>query len=246
MSKISQAATICTETIASEGLVHLFGTGHSRVPVEEMFPRYGSFPGFHPIVDLSLTFHTNIVGANGHRQALFLERVAGLGEAILSNFVFTRPDSFLIFSHSGVNEVVVEVALGAQRRGLPLIAVVSLKHCAAALPRHCSGKRLPEIADVVIDTCALAGDAMVAIEGLPHPVGPGSTIGVVAVANAIKCLVADQLTRRGQPPTILTHQLLVGEDGAVQLADHAYDEHSLRVGRLFQRERPRNTGTKDA
>ena len=68
------------------GLVHLFGTGHSRIPVEEMFPRYGSYPGFHPIVELSMTFHTQVVGANGQRQAMFIERVEGLAETILSNF----------------------------------------------------------------------------------------------------------------------------------------------------------------
>src|SRR6266487_5833816 len=83
MDDIEQAAEICTESIAGDGLVHLFGTGHSRMFVEEMFPRHGSFPGFHPIVELSLTYHNQIVGANGQRQAMFLEHVEGLGKTIL-------------------------------------------------------------------------------------------------------------------------------------------------------------------
>ena len=81
---IERASQICAEAIGAGGLVHLFGTGHSRMPVEEMFPRYGSYPGFHPIVELSMTFHTQVVGANGQRQAMFIERMPGLAEVILS------------------------------------------------------------------------------------------------------------------------------------------------------------------
>jgi uncharacterized phosphosugar-binding protein len=107
MTNIERAADICTQAIAGDGLVHLFGTGHSRIFVEEMFPRHGSFPGFHPIVELSLTYHNLVVGSNGQRQAMFLEHVEGLGQVILRNFVFSAPDCFLIFSNSGVNEVVI-------------------------------------------------------------------------------------------------------------------------------------------
>src|SRR5689334_3311738 len=143
MDALERAAEICTASIAGNGLVHLFGTGHSRMFVEEMFPRHGSFPGFHPIVELSLTFHNQVVGANGQRQAMFLEHVEGLGKAIMRNFVFAEPDSFIIFSNSGVNEIVIEVALEAKARNLPVIAVVSLDHCLASAPKHSSGKRLP-------------------------------------------------------------------------------------------------------
>ena len=85
---MEQAARWCADAIAADGLVHLFGTGHSRIPVEEMFPRYGSYPGFNPIVELSMTFHTQVVGANGQRQAMAIERTPGLAEVILSNFTF--------------------------------------------------------------------------------------------------------------------------------------------------------------
>src|SRR5215216_1176714 len=114
MDAIGRAAEICAHAIAGNGLVHLFGTGHSRIFVEEMFPRHGSFPGFHPLVELSLTFHNQVVGSNGQRQAMFLEHVEGLSKAILRNFVLAAPDSFIIFSNSGVNEVVVEMGLEAK------------------------------------------------------------------------------------------------------------------------------------
>src|SRR5437870_1444926 len=99
---IDAASGLCADAIAAGGLVHLFGTGHSRIPVEEMFPRYGSYPGFNPIVELSMTFHTQVVGTNGQRQAMFIERVPGLAEVILSNFQFGPKDALMVFSASGL------------------------------------------------------------------------------------------------------------------------------------------------
>lgn len=226
---LENAAEMCARSIADDGLVHLFGTGHSRIPVEEMFPRHGSFPGFHPIVELSLTHHHGVVGPNGQRQAMFIEHVEGLGKVILRNFVFDRKDSFLIFSHSGVNEVVVEVAAEAKDLGLGVIAVVSLDHCRASPARHSSGKRLPDWADVTIDTCTPAGDALVQIEGLEDRVGPGSTIGAAAVTNSLKCLIADKLTRLGVPPLVLTSSYFLGAEASRRRFDECYDDYRRRV-----------------
>mgnify|MGYP005856192279 CR=1 FL=1 len=233
MEAIEQAADICVRTILGGGLVHLFGTGHSRMMVEEMFPRHGSFPGFHPIVELSLTYHNPVVGANGQRQAMFLEHVEGLGRVILRNFVFEEPDSFIIFSNSGVNEVVVEVGLEAKRRRLPVIAVVSLEHCLASSPRHSSGQRLPDVADLTIDNCTPPGDAMVRIEGLADPVGPGSTVGGAIVTNLIKCLVAERLTQAGQPPLVLTSSYFIGPEASEKRFDQVYDDYRSRVQRVY-------------
>ncbi|HWQ12499.1 MAG TPA: sugar isomerase domain-containing protein, partial [Roseiflexaceae bacterium] len=205
----------------------------SRIPVEEIFPRHGSFPGFHPIVELSLTHHTQVVGANGQRQAMFLEKLEGFGEVILRNFVFGPHDSFIVFSNGGVNGVVVDVALGAKRRGMPVIAVVSLAHCLASPARHSSGQRLPDVADVTIDNCSPAGDALVQVDGLEHPVGPGSTVGYAAVVNALKCLVAAELTRRGQPPLVLTSGVLVGAERSAELFERTYDDYRARVAKVY-------------
>lgn len=233
LDAIEAAAEICTQSIAGEGLVHLFGTGHSRMMIEEMFPRHGSFPGFHPIVELSLTYHNPVVGANGQRQAMFLEHVEGLGTVIMRNFVLQPPDSFLIFSNSGVNEVVIEVALEAKQRGLPVIGVTSLEHSLNSTPRHSSGKRLSDIADVTIDNCTPGGDAMVTIDGLKDPVGPGSTIGGAAVANALKCRIAEKLTALGKPPTVLTSSYFLGSEESLRQFDRAYDQYRARMVRVY-------------
>ena len=233
MGNIAKAAEVCAHTIEQNGLVHLFGTGHSRMFVEEMFPRHGSFPGFHPIVELSMTFHNPVVGANGQRQAMFLEHVEGFAAVILRNFVLKAPDSFIIFSNSGVNEVVVEMALEVKRRSLPVIAVVSMEHCYAVQPRHSSGQRLPDIADVTIDNCAPAGDAMVHVDGLEDPVGPGSTVGAATVTNTLKCLIAEKLTKAGKPPMILTSGYFIGSEESARRFDEVYDDYRSRIPRVY-------------
>ena len=233
MEAIERASEQCAQTIAENGLVHMFGTGHSRIFVEEMFPRHGSFPGFHPIVELSLTFHNVVVGANGQRQAMFLEHVEGLGQVILLNFVFSTPDCFLLFSNSGINEVVVDVALEAKRLGFPVIAVVSLDHCTRSAALHSSGKRLPDIADIVIDNCTPGGDALVSIPGVADPVGPGSTIGAATVTNAIKCLVAEKLVALGKPPIVLTSSVLIGSEASRERFDECYDDYRSRIRQIY-------------
>jgi len=243
MEAIARAADVCAGAIAADGLVHCFGTGHSRIPVEELFPRHGSFPGFHPIVELSLTNHTQVVGANGQRQAMWLEKAEGFGEVILRNFNFGPDDVMLVFSNSGVNGVVIDVTLGAKKRGMPVIAVVSLDHCLNTGVKHSSGKRLPDIADVTIDNCAPAGDAMVIIDGLDDPVGPGSTIGFAAIVNALKSQVAENLVAMGRPPLVLTSSYFIGEQAA-QRFDDCYDEFSRRVARLY--DRPSRPGTSNS
>ncbi len=233
LGPLEEAAQLCATTIAQGGLVHLFGSGHSRMGVEEMFPRYGSFPGWHPIVELSLTYHNMVVGPNGQRQAIFLERVEGLGRTILRNFILEPPDAFMVFSNSGVNEVVVEVALEAKRRSLPVIVVVSDDHCRASRPRHSSGKRLIDIADVVLDNCTPAGDALVTIEGHPDLVGPGSTVGVALLVNSLKCLVAHKLTALGQPPLVLTSSYHIGSEASMARFDECFDDYRARMRRVY-------------
>jgi uncharacterized phosphosugar-binding protein len=240
MDAMGKAAALCAETIASDGLVHLFGTGHSRIPVEEMFPRHGSFPGFHPIIELSITYHTQVVGANGQRQAMFIERMEGLGEAILRNFVFYDNDCMMVFSHSGVNAVVIDVALGAKERGMPVIAVVSVDHSLASAPKHSSGKRLSDIADITIDNCVPTGDALVTIDGLEYPVGPGSTIAYGFIVNVLKSMIAAELVQRGKPPLVLTSGTLIGGEASAALFERTYDDYRSRVARAYT---PRKDGS---
>lgn len=231
MDAIGEASVICADAIAADGLVHLFGSGHSRIPAEEMFPRYGSYPGFHPIAELSMTFHTEIVGSNGQRQAMFIERVEGLAEVILSNYAFGPDDAFIVFSVSGRSAVPVEIAMGARRRGMPVVVVTSVAESEAAGPTHPSGTRLLDHGDVVIDLGTPPGDALVEIGDVR--VGPGSTFVFAAVANEIKVQTAELLVGRGALPTVITSASLVGEDRSKQLFDDAYADHATRLARVI-------------
>jgi len=230
---IEQASAWCADAIASGGLVHLFGTGHSRIPVEEMFPRYGSYPGFNPIVELSMTFHTQVVGANGQRQAMFIERTPGLAEVILSNFTFGPADVMIVFSASGLSAVPVELARGARRRGVRTIAVTSVQQSLSDEPGDGLGGRLLDEADLVIDLCTPHADALVSLDGLDTPVGPGSTIAAVAIVNSIKVRTAQLLVERRAMPPVITRASVVGADRSRSLFDAAYREHAQRVSRAI-------------
>src|SRR6202140_569977 len=162
---LDRAASLCTEAIARDGLVHLFGCGHSRMLCEEMTPRQGCFVGWHTIVELGLTFHNLIVGPNGLRQSLHLEKTAGYAEQILRNFAFGPHDVMIVISTSGIREVIIEMAEGAKQRGLAVIGVVSRAHCEQARPAHVSGKKLSDVADVLLDNGAPVGDSLLTLAG---------------------------------------------------------------------------------
>lgn len=230
---IETASQWCADAIGADGLVHLFGTGHSRIPVEEMFPRYGSYPGFNPIAELSMTFHTQVVGANGQRQAMFIERVPGLAEVILGNFRYGPKDVMMIFSASGTSAVPVEMARGARNRGLRTIAVTSMAQTLTGEADPRVGARLYEEADLVIDLCTPPADALVRVDGLESPVGPGSTLAYVAIINSMKVRIAQLLTAQGRMPPVITRASEVGDERSRALFDGAYAEHARRVARAI-------------
>ncbi|HEY2149063.1 MAG TPA: SIS domain-containing protein [Pirellulales bacterium] len=235
LPQIRQAADCFAASILAGRMIHVFGSGHSRILVEELWPRYGSFPGFNPIVELSLTFHTQVVGANGQRQAMFLENVPGLAERILRNFDLSPVDSALVASSSGCNIVPIEMAEQFRERGIKVVAIVSRRHSEATESPHPSGKRLQEFSDITLDTGAPPGDAMVMIEGLETPVAPGSTVGGCLLVNCLKAEIAERLVKAGHPPQVLTAPAIVGAKRSSELFEAAYDEHARRLAELYRR-----------
>ena len=233
MPAIAQAADWFAETILAGRMVHVFGSGHSRIMVEEMWPRYGSFPGFNPIVELSLSFHNLVVGANGQRQAMFLENVSGLAERILRNFDLSPVDTALVISSSGCNVVPTEIAEQFQKRKVKVVAIVSQAHSNASTSRRADGRKLADFAALTLDTGAPVGDAMVRVPGLDTPVAPGSTVGGCLLVNSIKAEVAARLSAAGHPPKVLSAAAIVGAARATELFESAYDEHAQRLAKLY-------------
>lgn len=233
VAEIQQAADLFAKTILAGRMTHVFGSGHSRIMVEEMWPRYGSFPGFNPMVELSLSFHHPVVGSNGQRQAMYLENVPGFAERILRNYDFSELDSALVVSSSGCNIVPIEIAEGFQNRRIPVVALISTAHSEASTSKREDGKKMQDFADVVLDTGAPVGDAMVKLDGLEQPVAPGSTVGGCLIVNCIKAEVAKRLIDAGQPPKALAASAILGSERAAEVFEAAYDEHAHRLAKLF-------------
>lgn len=233
--QIQATAEIFAKSILAGRMVHLFGSGHSRIMVEEMWPRYGSFPGFNPIVELSLSFHNLVVGANGQRQAMFLENVPGLAKRILRNFDLSEMDSALVISSSGCNIVPIEIAECFQENNIKVVALISKEHSEKSTSKRPDGKKLTDFADIILNTGAPVGDAMVYLDGLETPVSPGSTVGGTMIVNAVKAEVAQRLIEAGQPPKVLVASAIVGSEKATRLFESAYDEHAHRMAKLYEK-----------
>lgn len=224
---IRRAAELMADSIAAERWVHTFGCGHATIPVEEMYPRIGGFVGFHPMIELPLTFFTRITGEMGIHQFLFLERAEGYGEAIMKGYSFDPRDTMWIFSHTGINNVNIDVALRAQDLGMRVVATGSAAE--ASRSRHRSGRTLFEIADVVIDTRVPAADSLIPVTNHVDKIGPISTMAFVAIVWMTIVTVAEVLTERGVKLYIHPSHNIPGDTTARERLEAALAEYARRV-----------------
>jgi uncharacterized phosphosugar-binding protein len=224
---IRRAAELMADSIAAERWVHTFGCGHATIPVEEMYPRIGGFVGFHPMVELPLTFFTHITGEMGIHQFLFLERAEGYGDAIMKSYTFDERDTVWIFSHTGINNVNIDVALRAKELGMRVVATGSAAESAAS--RHASGRTLFEIADVVIDTRVPAGDSSVTVRNHFDKIGPVSTMAFVTVVWMTIITVGEILSERGVKLYIHPSHNIPGDTTARERLDAALAEYKRRI-----------------
>ncbi|HTM47882.1 MAG TPA: SIS domain-containing protein [Bryobacteraceae bacterium] len=233
LDAIERAAEVCASSIARGGLVFLFGNGHSRMLCEEMTPRQGCLPGFVALVELALSNHANIIGTNGLRAPLYLEKYEGYAEEILKGFHFGPQDAFIVISTSGIRPVIVEMAEGARRRGLPVIGIVSRRHCEGSKAAHSSGKKLIDFSDIVIDNHCPPGDCVHEVEGLSWRTGPVSTVTGAMIINMLRCEVAERLVARGVKPELLPSHQFVGDSSAAEQLERFYEAYRKSLRRLF-------------
>lgn len=198
MPRIRAAGKIMAAAIRKKGRVYAFGSGHSVIPVLDIFPRYGSFVGFFPLYDPRLMW-TNVIGPGGARELLWLERQEGYARVFLQSYPLEKRDAMLVFSHGGLNAAPIEVALEARARGLKVITVSSHRNARIAKRSHSSGKVLSEIADVAIDNHVPPEDALVDV-GRIERVAAGSTVAAVSIAMALVAETAAVLAKTGQVP----------------------------------------------
>jgi uncharacterized phosphosugar-binding protein len=226
---IRAAAHIMADSIQAERWVHTFGCGHATLPVEEMYPRIGGFVGFHPMIELPLTYFTHVTGEMGIHQFLFLERAEGFGREIMKSYTFDPRDTMWIFSHSGINVVNIDVALRARELGMKVVVAGSRAGFADKRSRHASGRKVFDVADVVIDTCVPAVDASVPLQNHFDRVGPLSTMGFVTVVWMTICTVAETLAERGVKLHIHPSHNVPGDTTAMDRLNVALAEYKRRV-----------------
>jgi uncharacterized phosphosugar-binding protein len=229
MENVRRAAEVMADSIEAGRWVHTFGCGHATLPIEEMYPRIGGFVGFHPMIELPLSFFTHVTGEMGVHQFVFLERVEGYGREIMKGYTFDPRDTMWLFSHSGINNVNIDVALRARELGMTVVATGSAAEFRDKPTRHSSGKTIFEIADLVIDTCVPAVDASVELQGHYDRIGPLSTMGFVTVVWATITTVAEILAGRGVKLHIHPAHTVPGATTARARLDEALAEYNRRV-----------------
>jgi uncharacterized phosphosugar-binding protein len=229
LKKIREAAELMAESIEANRWVHTFGCGHATLPIEEMYPRIGGFVGFHPMIELPLTFFTNIVGGMSVQQFVFLERVEGYGLEIMKGWNFDPRDCMWLFSHTGINAVNIDMALESKRQGMKVIVYGSAAEARNKKSRHSSGKTLFDLADVVVDTCVPANDASVPLKNHFDKVGPVSTMAFVTAVWMTVTTVAEILDDKGVKLFIHPSHNIPGDTTAHDRLEEALKEYKRRI-----------------
>lgn len=229
MENISKSAELMADTIECKRWVHTFGCGHATLPIEEMYPRIGGFVGFHPMIELPLTFFTRITGEMGVHQFVFLERVEGYGKEIMKGYDFDKRDIMWLFSHSGINNVNIDIALEARDKGMKVIVFGAAAAAKGRKTRHSCGKTIFELADVVVDTCAPLEDASVPLKNHQDKIGPVSTMAFVTCVWMTITTVAEILAERGVRLYIHPSHNVPGDTTAKLRLDEALAEYKRRI-----------------
>jgi uncharacterized phosphosugar-binding protein len=232
MENIKAAATVMAASIEAGRWVHTFGCGHATLPVEEMYPRIGGFVGFHPMIELPLTFFTRITGEMGVHQFLFLERAEGYGVEIMKGYHFDPKDTMWIFSHSGINNVNIDIALESKKRGMNVVVFGSAAAAKGKKTRHSCGKTIFDLADFIVDTCVPAEDASVVLKNHQDKISPISTMAFVACVWMTISTVAEILAERGVHLYIHPSHNIPGDTTARERLDAALAEYKRRVAVL--------------
>ena len=207
---IRAAAHAVANALRRGGLIHVFGSGHSRLLAEEAFFRAGGLATVNPLLDLRFTFFL------GALESTLAERESGLAVSILDEHAISPADVGIVISNSGRNAAPVEMAVEMRRRGLPVIAVSSLSHSTAMPARGTAGTRLMDVADWVLDNEAPLGDASVDLESTESRMGPVSTVTGAAILHSLFLEAAAELVKTGEQPAVLPSANAGASDAALK------------------------------
>lgn len=225
--KIIKAAEILTNTTKNDGIIHLFGSGHSSLIAEDVFWRAATLANVHAI------FESAVAGINEVTKTSKLEKLEGIGQVLVEYNCVLPPDAMICISNSGNNAATIDVAIGAKERGVPVIAITNVTYADQLTTHHSSGKKLKDIADLVIDNCSLYGDAAVELPGLNQSVGATSTIPSAFIVPALLVQTCENLLELGIKPDVYFNGHLAYEDASVKLHNDALvEKYSQRIRNL--------------
>lgn len=222
-SSIEEAAEAFSQAIMNGKRIILFGTGHSHMLSEELFYRAGGLLNIQPILIDELMLHVDAHGST------IYERREGLAEEIYDEYKITSDDVIVIISNSGRNGVVVDMALLCKERGLTVIALTNIAHSSAGASRHGSGKRLFEIADIVLDNCGCVGDACVEIAGVEGKICATSTVVGALLLNSVVAQAVDLCMEKGFCPE---HFFSANVDGGDLVNDKLVEKYKKEIKHL--------------
>ncbi len=223
MVEIKKTARAMANSMKAGRAVYYYGSGHSALPVLDVFPRYGSFIGIQPIHDPRLTW-TNVMGPGGTPELLWLERQEGYVANVLRSYEIKPQDTMIIFSHGGLNAAAIEAALIGKQHGATVAAVTSMQNYRMNPPQHSSGKKLADVVDFAIDNGAPPEDAIVQIENWAEPVAASSTVMVIVISMTLLAETAKILADEGEyRPTFASPNVVTDPDHDYKV----YDKYKL-------------------
>ena len=228
-ASIEQAARIITDSLRQGGVLHLFGSGHSHLPVEEAFYRSGGLAPISPLFDPSLMFH------EGVEKCIALEKWDGYATRFIVPKYDLRPgEVIMVFSASGRNNAPIEVALAAHQKGLYTIGVTA-RRCSAAFPsRHPSGQHLADVVDLVLDHDVPPGDNLVSIDAMPElgTTGGASTALAMIMINSVIAQVIENFAQAGEVPPLIRCPNAGSEQAALAANAKTFDHYRARLPHL--------------
>jgi len=223
-SKIKEAGKLISDSLENDGILHVFSTGHSHMIVEELFYRAGGLVQVNPILDPALMLHQGAI------KSTRIERLQGYADSIAESIDFREGEPIIIASNSGINAVPVEMALAAKKKNLKVVAITSVNISGSLMPRHSSGKKLMDIADVVIDNCIKDGDAVMEIPGSDQKIAAVSSIAGMYIAQRLVIDIVNEFLKKGKrPPVYMSANIPGGDEHNALLVE----KYSKRIRGLY-------------
>ena len=206
LSEIESCSALFADALENGHNIFLFGTGHSHMLAEEVFYRAGGLVKLQPVLETSLMLHESA------SKSTEIERLEGYAKILFDTYKMQKDDVIVIISNSGRNGIPVDMALLAKEKGLKVIALTNIEHSSASPSRHKSGKRLYEIADVVLDNMGCLGDASVYFEELGRNACPTSTSTGAAILHAVVAGCIEKMLSDNVTPEVFSSSNVDGGD----------------------------------